>query len=337
MGFTPFHFSWVEDRLPETYDMIYAHADMMAYHFDEGVPWPEAYANKPFHENVEAELTHRKEQLRPGKKLYVATTPINFERKGVADYWEEKEQVKRPKDWKDVKLDDPRVIEAYINYCVRLIEKFDPDYFVYGVEVNLLALNNPEEYKRFQTLASKVYPALKKRYPKMPVALSFYLHAPNRMKETRDLVKPLLPYTDLYAVSSYPYMGYEADGYAAKDIPSNWWTQTREIAPGKPFAIAENGFIAEDLKVLNKKMPGSDEAQRLYTERMLRDAAELDAQFVVWFVVADYDELWGVLKWMVLFNPLIRAWKDTGLYDGELEPRPALQVWDQWLAKPVSQ
>ena len=70
---------------------------------------------------------------------------------------------------------------------------------------------------------------------------------------------------------------------------------------------------------------------------MLQEADELDAQFVIWFVVADYDELWGVLKWMVMFNPLMRAWKDTGLYDGDLNPRPALQVWDDWLAKPVRQ
>ena len=84
-------------------------------------------------------------------------------------------------------------------------------------------------------------------------------------------------------------------------------------------------------------MPGSPAAQKRYMERMLREADELNAQFVIWFVIADYDELWGVLKWMVMFNPLMRAWKDTGLYDGDLNPRPALQVWDDWLAKPVKQ
>ncbi|MCB1842055.1 MAG: hypothetical protein KDI09_03755 [Halioglobus sp.] len=334
MGFTPFHFSWIEDRISETYSMIYAHSDILAYHFDEGVPWPEALSNRPYHPNVESELAHRKEQLSPGAKVYVATTPINFERKGLADYWEEKAQVKRPDGWQNKRLDDPEVIRAYIQYCERLIDTFNPEYFVYGVEVNLLAANNPDAYKRFQTLAAAVYPALKKKYPNLPVALSFYLHAPDRLQETRELVTPLLPYTDLYAVSTYPYMAYEADGFPVDEIPEDWLKQTRQIAPGKPFAIAENGYIAEDMKVFGKKMPGSADAQKRYTQRMLREAAELDAEFVVWFVIADYDELWGVLKWAVMFNPLMRAWKDTGLFDGDLKPRPALQVWDEWLAKP---
>lgn len=337
MGFTPFHYSWVEDEITKTYDMIYKHADMMAYHFDEGVPWPEAFDNKPYHENVEKELKHRKEMLRNGKRLYVATTPINFERKGLADYWETKEQIDRPKGWEDLELDDPKVVWAYTNYCIRLIETFDPDYFVYGVEVNLLAANDPKAYKKFQTLASKVYPALKKRYPKLPIALSFYLHGPDRFEQSREHIKPLLPYTDLFAISTYPYMAYEADGYEVDDIPADWLQQTKRLAPGKPFAIAENGYLAEDMKVLTKKMRSSEKDQKRYTERMLREAAELDAEFVVWFVVADYDKLWGVLKWAVLFNPLMRAWKDTGLYDGDLEPRPALEVWDDWLAKPVKQ
>jgi hypothetical protein len=335
MGFTPFHFSWIEDRLTETYAMVNKHSDLIAYHFDEGVPWPEAYAGKPFHANVEAELKHRREQVPSGGKVYVATTPINFERDGLADYWEEKEQLDRPGAWEDKALDDPGVIQAYIAYCERLIETFQPAYFVYGVEVNLLAANNPEAYKQFQTLAAAVYPALKKKYPKLPIALSFYLHPPDRWQETAEQVKPLLPYTDLYAISTYPYMAIGSDGFAVDEIPENWFRQTRKIAPGKPFAIAETGYIAEDFTVLTKTMPGSPEGQKRYAERMLREAAELDAQFVIWFVIADYDELWGVLKWVVMFNPLIRAWKDTGLYDGDLNPRPALQVWDEWLAKPV--
>jgi hypothetical protein len=308
---------------------------MMAYHFDEGVPWPEAYDNKPYHENVEKELKHRKDMLRKGGKVYVATTPINFERKGLADYWEKKEQIDRPGKWADMELDDPKIIQAYTNYCIKLIETFDPAYFVYGVEVNLLAANDPKAYKKFQTLASKVYPALKKRYPKLPIALSFYLHGPDRFEQSRDHIKPLLPYTDLFAISTYPYMAYEADGYEVDDIPDDWLMQTKRLAPGKPFAIAENGYLAEDMKVLTKKMKSSEADQKRYVERMLREAAELDAEFVVWFVVADYDKLWGVLKWAVLFNPLMRAWKDTGLYDGDLKPRPALEVWDEWLAKPV--
>ena len=90
-----------------------------------------------------------------------------------------------------------------------------------------------------------------------------------------------------------------------------------------------------DLSAFTITFKGTSEEQKQYVEWMLSEANRLDAQFVIWFVITDYDELWGVLKWVVMFNPLAKAWKDTGLYDGELKPRPALQSWDNWLSKSV--
>ncbi|MDZ7784560.1 MAG: hypothetical protein U5K56_17020 [Halioglobus sp.] len=39
------------------------------------------------------------------------------------------------------------------------------------MEVNLLAANDPKAYRRFQTLAAAVYPALEKKYPDLSIAL----------------------------------------------------------------------------------------------------------------------------------------------------------------------
>lgn len=334
MGFTPFHYSWIEDKLPETYKMIEAHSDIILHHFDEGVPWPEALRNAPYHEEVEAKLEFRKKQKKKGQKVFVATTPIDFNRKQLAMYWGEKEGMERPKEWRELKFDDPKVIEAYINYCKRLIETFKPDYFSYGIEVNLLARNSPQDYEKFKVLASRVYPEIKRMYPELPVMLSFYLLPPNQIETTRKQVNPLLPYTDIFAISTYPYMGLDGAGYAASEIPPDWFTQVRKVAPDKPFAIAETGYIAEDFSAFTTKIPGSPEQQVIYVDRLMREAAALDAEFVIWFVVADYDDLWTVLKFVVMFSPLARAWKDTGLFDGDLQPRPALDVWDRWLKLP---
>jgi hypothetical protein len=195
-------------------------------------------------------------------------------------------------------------------------------------------MNSPEEYQRFITLAKQVYPALKKTYPKLPIMLSFYLLPPDEIEVTRQQVTPLLPYTDFYAVSTYPYMGISREGYAASEIPLDWFSQVKQLAPDKPFAIAETGFIAEDFSAFVKQIPGSPLQQEEYVSRLMLEATDLDAEFVVWFVVADYDELWTVLKFMVMFNPLVKAWKDTGLFDGDQNPRLALKIWDYWLKKP---
>ena len=242
--------------------------------------------------------------------------------------------MKLPKSWRDKKLDDPEVIQAYLNHCKRLINIFKPDYFSYGIEVNLLAINSPEEYERFIALAKVVYPELKKAYPTLPVMVSFYMLSPKRMDEAKKQVTPLLPYTDFYAVSTYPYMGLGGDGYIANEIPKDWFSQIKEIAPNKPFAIAETGYIAEDFSAIIKKMPGSAQQQVEYVNRLMNEATALNAEFVIWFIVADYDKLWTVLRFVTFFNPLGKAWKDTGLFDGDLKPRPALQSWDEWLRKP---
>jgi len=336
MGFTPFKYSWVEESQKKTYELMKGHADLIAHHLDDGVPWVEAAEGKPFNAHVEENLDVRLANTAKGSKVYVAATPIDFNRKALAGYWGEKEAMDRPGAWEDRNFDDPEVIKAYLNYCRNLIQRFKPDYFAYGIEVNLLAYNNPDEYQRFITLAKQVYPALKREFPTLPIMLSFYLEPPDRLTETKKHIEPLLPYTDYFAISTYPYMVREGPPQQFKDIPSDWFTQVRQIAPGKPFAIAETGFIAEPLSAFFKTFEGTPEDQKQYATRMLSEANALDAQFVVWFVVADYDDLWTVLKFVVLFNPLAKAWKDTGLYDGELNPRPAMDVWDAWLARPRS-
>lgn len=335
MGFTPFKYSWIEDTINTTYQQIAQHSDLILHHLDDGVPWVEAYNNEPFPDEVEKDLDFRLQKKQPGQRIFVAATPIDFNRKVLAGSWGKDKSMKRPSGWRDKDFDDPQIIQAYINYCKRLIKHFNPSYFAYGIEVNLLAYNNPEAYAKFITMAKQVYPALKKAYPDLPIFLSFYMEPPERLKETRKHITPLLNYTDIFAISTYPYMVRDGDPQRFDEIPKDWFEQVRSIAPGKPFAIAETGYIAEDLSAFFKTFTGTVKEQQQYVEWMLSEANRLDAQFVVWFVITDYDDLWTVLKWVVLFNPLAKAWKDTGLYDGNLKPRPSLNSWDQWLKKPV--
>jgi len=335
MGFTPFQYSWIEDTLATTYKQIGQHGDLILHHLDDGVPWVEAFENKPYHKKVEKELDFRFQHHKTNQRIFVAATPIDFNRKELAGYWGSDKSMKRPDRWKNKSFDDPEIIKAYINYCRKLIKKFNPGYFAYGIEVNLLAYNNPKDYKKFITLANQVYPALKKEFPGLPVFTSFYMEPPKRLATTKEHITPLLAYNDIFAISTYPYMYRNGEPQRFKEIPKEWFEQVRSIAPGKPFAIAETGFIAEDLSAFTKTFKGTPEEQKQYVQWMLSEANRLDAQFVIWFVITDYDDLWTVLKWVVMFNPLAKAWKDTGLYDGDLKPRPALKTWDNWRNRSV--
>lgn len=39
-------------------------SDLIAHHFDSGVPWPEAYKGLSYHQNVERDIKYRVKRLR---------------------------------------------------------------------------------------------------------------------------------------------------------------------------------------------------------------------------------------------------------------------------------
>jgi len=49
--------------------------------------------------------------------------------------------------FKDASLNDDHVVKAYILYCQRMIERFDPAFFAYAIEVSALS-KYPEKAKR---------------------------------------------------------------------------------------------------------------------------------------------------------------------------------------------
>jgi len=122
------------------------------------------------------------------------------------------------------------------------------------------------------------------------------------------------------------------------DLPEDWFGQMASLAPDKPFAITETGYIAEPLniKAAELSVDGNETWQTHYVDFLLRSANRLNAEFVVWFVLRDYDAAWEALEELG-FPEAFKIWKDTGLFDGEGRPREGLKVWDRWLARPIRQ
>jgi hypothetical protein len=63
---------------------------------------------------------------------------------------------------------------------------------------------------------------------------------------------------------------------------------------------------------------------------LLSEADALGAEFVIWFFTVDFDNLWEGLLGR---DPVARIWRDTGLWDETLAPRPALDTWQAWLGR----
>src|SRR5262249_7623736 len=146
-----------------------------------------------------------KARLRAGSAVYLAVTPLKLSRNDIAVYWGG--DAAGANRWKRRALDDPETILAYTRFCRRMIRTFKPDYFAYGVEVNMLAEANPRRFKQFEVLAKQTYETLKAENPDLPIFLTFQIDVYHKQRaRQRPVITRLLPDSDFIAVSTYPYM-----------------------------------------------------------------------------------------------------------------------------------
>ena len=136
-----------------------------------------------------------------------------------------------------------------------------------------------------------------------------------------------MQHIDVVGISVYPYIFFEhADRGDPANLPADWLSQVTAITGGKPVAIAETGWAAEDVNIPAFGVDVASDAakQNAYVNTLFEAAGSLDAAFIVWFFLADYDALWNDALQQ---DPIARIWRDTGLFDENLNPRPALDTW----------
>ncbi len=334
MGFTPWPYAASVAAVADVYAKITAHGDMISHHIDGGIPWEEAFTGVPWPEHVRNEIQGRLDATPEGTPVFLSLNPLNTERDGLAGNWGDSENEPLPEAWAGRTFDDPNVIEAYTRFALDLIERFQPMWFCYAIEVSELMVNDPEGFEHFKAFATPVYGAIKAAHPDLPVLVSVALKHPDseEMAIIRRELPALLPYTDLLGLSVYPYIFYGQNGDPA-GLPENWLSQGRELAGDRQLCITETAWLAQNLRIwrYGVSIEGCDAWQNQYVARLNEAAQALDAAFVVWWCVADFDDLW---RGALARNPLAAIWRDTGLYDEGPTPRAGLATWDGWLALP---
>jgi hypothetical protein len=343
LGMQPFPHNASIEAVDQAYEFVSEHSDLLFYHLDNGIPWPEALADEPYHPNFIEDIDRMVAGREMGKPLYLAITPNQPERNRIALYRGEDESMELPPDWRDKSFDDPDVITAYLNHARFMIETFEPDYLAYGIEVTceFKDVDDPS-LTHFLGLAKVVYPTLKGEFPDLPVFLTLctgsFQH--DDIDILFELGRRVLEYSDYVAISTYPYWivpGMKIEQANPDDLPRNWFVQWAELAPEKPFIVSETVYPAEDLKMTPVEgwkvdIEANEAWQAHYVAFMLGELNVLGAEFVAWFVPRDYDALYEWIENQIGEVEFYKTWRDTGFLDGEGNQRPALEVWDAWLA-----
>lgn len=342
MGFTPFPSAISQQGIDNAYNIINEHADIVAHHFDNGIPWPEMLNHTGFEELPQAiqdDWQNRKNRTKTNKQVYLAITPIAISRDQLAPYKAEQNDIPLTtlgEPWASAGFDHPAVKQAYLNYAITAIEYFQPDYLAIGIEVNLLINNAPDQWSAYLQLHQQTYQQLHSLYPTLPIFVSFVINdfypgltdsQPNAHVQAMQAIEN---YSDYIGLSVYPYIS----ALLTDPIPSDYLKIIDDLTQ-KPIAITESGYLAEPISlnfgnnhIINYQ--GSEKKQEQWIDFLLRQATQRDFVFVINFISKDYD----VLCQQISCADRDRLWEDTGLIDENNNPRPALTRWREYLIKP---
>jgi len=128
-----------------TLEQIRLHGDLICFQFDDGVPWPEAYASSSYGEDLREKILGRKLRLTKDQKIYLEIGALDAERSHITGYWADTGGQPRPAPWDSLAIDDPKMIIAYANYCNDLIAQFQPTFVNYSLKCTDFLLNAPND------------------------------------------------------------------------------------------------------------------------------------------------------------------------------------------------
>ncbi len=328
MGFTP----WPADLSPEGFltaqEFANAHGDILSIMFIGGIPWPEALDGKPFSKDIQDNLNHRPPA---GKKLLLSISPLDRDRRALAPYWGDKDSLPLPPPWDKEPLNSPRVKRAFLNFVLRCVQAMQPDYLAIGVESNVLLSRAPSKWRELKELHRETYQAVKKSHPTLPVFFTTEILQYKKLaKEAKGTdqereVADMMRYSDLFAMSVYPYMSFEV----ARPVPANFLDFATRFK--KPIGVSESGMTSRNvpLRSYGLTLTGSDADQQQFTELLLKTVSRDGYDFVINFATTDFERLLAKLR--PPRDELARIWAYTGMQTSDLKPKSALAVWEAYL------
>jgi hypothetical protein len=339
LAVTPWPADFTATAVDDAYTFINEHCDMVSHHFDEGIPYEEAYHHLPWPQQLRDDVAYRKLKTAPGKRILLSVSALNLTRHEKADYYSHADSVSDSikNNWKQLPFNDPKIVAAYLGYIEYLIDELQPQYVNYGVESNDISWE-PVAFNQYLDFLSQIFASLKTKYPQLPFFVSFMA---NEDPAALSRAAALLSYTDYITLSAYPYTAVGSSttgGTDPKNLSADYFTRYIDLAPSKPWAFAETGYMAQDLVIpaysLNKQ--GTSQWQRDYLDLICTLCNNRKAKFLVWFCAADYDAASARMKQMGLYQDLFGLWQDTGLKDENGTLRPAYQLWLQWMQKKMN-
>lgn len=329
-GFTPFPYDFSLEAVGKTHEIVVANSTIYALHFDNGIPWKEALADSPFPLRVQKSWDDQARSIPKGHKVYVGLAPLDKDRKSLAPATGEKEKVTMPVELRDAPLDAPQVKQAYLSYARRAVQRFKPHFLNLGIEVGGVLMRDSTRWSQFERLYAHVRSALKKEFPDVQMGISFslgHLRVENAAKATKSIITQ----SDYLGLSFYPSASAfdEKFGLPPYGVGADAWRKPLawvRAYTDKPIALCETGYTTQnsDVPQFDLHIKGDAELQAAFVKELFEISSRDRYAFVIWFLAIDYDKLYAK---MPPGSEVMQLWRNIGLLDGELRPKPAWKIW----------
>ncbi|HSZ57096.1 MAG TPA: hypothetical protein VK797_15620 [Tepidisphaeraceae bacterium] len=331
-GFTAFPYDFTLEAVIKTHEIVVANSTIYALHFDDGIPWKEALADGPWPRRIQKEWDDQARGVPANHKIYLGLAPLATDRKSLAPATGEQKRLPLPAELAHAEFDDPKVETAYLNYARRAVKQFKPDFLNLGIEAGGILMRDPVRWRRFERLYEHVRSRLKQENPDLAIGISFSLgHL--RVESNANIARPLIDKSDYLGLSFYPSAAAfdEKFGLPPYGQGAGAWRKPLAWVHGytqKPIALCETGYTTRDsdLPQFDLHIKGDNRLQADYVRELFEIARRDRYAFVIWFLAIDYDRLYAK---MPPGSEVMQLWRNIGLLDGDLRPKPAWAIWQE--------
>ena len=178
--------------------------------------------------------------------------------------------------------------------------------------------------------------SLKNEYPDLQIGISFSLgHL--RVDANAKAAESLIAKSDYVGLSFYPSASPFDEKYGLPPYGSGADAWRKPLAwvrayTDKPIALCETGYTTRDCDIpqFDLHIKGDATWQAEYVRDLFEIADRDRYAFVIWFLAVDYDKLYAK---MPAGSEVMQLWRNIGLLDGELRPKPAWAIWQKEIAR----
>ncbi len=214
-------------------------------------------------------------------------------------------------------LNNPAVQQALLNEALKLTDTINPDYLVFGIEMNQFYDRNPSQWGAFTKLMQTLADSVKSRDSSIHLTtytnLKWLVNKDGALKtDHADVWRQLLPAIESIGYSAYPGNRF----YPALDsIPEGYYTRPQAVAPELPLFLNEFGVPGGDSTSI------TEQRQAKELGRMLAELNQTETEMASFYALFDQQYL-GTPSWFK------KAFSAIGLYYEDGTPKAAKATWE---------